>query len=34
MAKIYFDLIQLGLWEIDNVPIRWRSDVQAMLDEE
>jgi hypothetical protein len=24
----------LGLWEIENVPIRWRSDVQAMLDEE
>ena len=34
MAKIYFDLIKSGLWEIDNVPIRWRSDVQAMLDEE
>ena len=34
MAKIYFDLIQVGLWEIENVPIRWRSDVQAMLDEE
>lgn len=32
MAKIYFDLIQAGLWEIGNVPIRWRDEVQAMID--
>lgn len=32
MAKIYFDLIQAGLWEIGNVPARWKDDVQAMLD--
>lgn len=32
MAKIYYDLINKGLWAIENVPTRWRSDVQAMLD--
>mgnify|MGYP000934293650 CR=1 FL=1 len=32
MAKIYFDLIHLGLWEIGNVPLRWRDEVQDMID--
>ncbi|WP_202187002.1 CD1375 family protein [Peribacillus simplex] len=31
MAKIYYDLIQLGLRKIENVPLQWRSDVQEML---
>lgn len=32
MAKIYFNLISVGQWEISNVPARWKSDVQALLD--
>lgn len=32
MAKIYYDLIKKGLWEIENVPTRWRDEVQSMLD--
>ncbi|MDR4926541.1 MULTISPECIES: CD1375 family protein [Bacillaceae] len=31
MAKIYYDLIKLGLRKIENVPLQWRSDVQEML---
>ncbi|MFC4305813.1 CD1375 family protein [Cohnella boryungensis] len=32
MAKIYYELIQKGLKAIDDVPIRWRADVQVLLD--
>jgi hypothetical protein len=32
MAKIYYDLILKGLRTIDDVPLRWRAKVQAMLD--
>lgn len=32
MAKIYYNLITVGQWSIDNVPTRWREDVQALLD--
>ncbi len=32
MAKIYYDLIKAGLRTIDEVPIRWRDDVQNMID--
>ena len=32
MVKIYFDLIQAGLWQVENVPIRWRAEVRAMID--
>ncbi|WP_441908751.1 CD1375 family protein [Paenibacillus sp. MCAF9] len=32
MAKIYFDLIQKDLKTIEDVPQRWRSDVQSLLD--
>ncbi|WP_281173016.1 CD1375 family protein [Cohnella panacarvi] len=32
MAKIYYDLITAGQWQIENVPIRWRSAVQTLLD--
>ena len=31
MDKIYYDLITKGLWEIENVPTRWRDAVQALL---
>ncbi len=33
MAKIYYDLIKAGLRTIDEVPIRWRSAVQVMVEE-
>lgn len=32
MVKVYYDLIKVGQWQIENVPVRWRADVQAMLD--
>jgi len=32
MAQIYYDLIKAGLKTIDDVPTRWRADVQALLD--
>jgi hypothetical protein len=32
MAKIYYDLIKLGLRQIDDVPLRWRDEVQTLLD--
>lgn len=32
MAKIYYNLIKAGRWEIDNVPATWKSSTQALLD--
>ena len=32
MAKIYYDLIKRGLKTIEDVPERWREEVQRMLD--
>ena len=32
MAKVYYDLIKAGLRTIDDVPARWRDDVQMMLE--
>lgn len=32
MVKVYYDLINKGLWKIENVPMVWRIDAQAMLD--
>lgn len=34
MAKIYYDLIKKGLKTIDDVPAKWREEVQRMLDED
>ena len=34
MAQIYYNLIKKGLRTIEQVPIRWRADVQALLDAE
>lgn len=31
MAKIYFDLIKKNLKTIDNVPLRWKGQVQELL---
>ena len=33
MAKIYFNLIKADQWSIDNVPSRWRADVQALINQ-
>lgn len=32
MVKLYYDLIHKGLRSIDDVPMLWRADVQALLD--
>ena len=32
MAQIYYNLIKKGLRTIDDVPLKWRDEVQAMLD--
>ena len=32
MAKIYYNRIKAGKWTIEEVPKRWRAEVQAMLD--
>ena len=34
MAQIYYNLIQKGMKTIDDVPLKWREDVQAMIDAE
>ena len=34
MAQIYYNLIKKGLKTIDDVPLRWRDEVRAMLDAE
>ena len=34
MAKIYYNLIKKGKMTINEVPERWREEVQRMLDEE
>ena len=33
MAKVYAALIKKGLKTIDDVPLRWRDEVQALLEE-
>ncbi len=32
MAKIYYNRVKAGSWTIEQVPARWREEVQAMLD--
>ena len=32
MAQIYYNLIKKGLRTIEDVPPRWRDEVQALLD--
>lgn len=34
MAKIYYKRIKAGIMAIDDVPLRWREAVQALLDED
>ena len=34
MAQIYYNLIKKGLKTIEDVPLKWRAEVQAMLDAE
>ena len=33
MAKLYVDLIRKGLKTIDDAPLRWRDEVQALLED-
>ena len=32
MAQIYYNLIVKGLKTLDDVPLKWREEVQALLD--
>lgn len=32
MTKLYYNLIKANQWLIENVPVRWRTDVQTLLD--
>jgi hypothetical protein len=32
MAKLYYNLIRKGLKTIDDVPMTWKVEVQALLD--
>lgn len=34
MAQIYYNLIKAGLRTIEQVPLRWRAEVQALLEAE
>ena len=34
MAKLYYKRIKAGLMTIDEVPAKWRNQVQAMIDAE
>lgn len=34
MAKIYYNRIKAGIMTIEEVPARWRAEVQRMLDED
>ncbi len=31
MAKIYADLVKKGLWTLEQVPERWRAEVEILL---
>ena len=33
VSKLYVDLIRKGLKTIDDVPLRWRAEVRALLEE-
>lgn len=32
MAKIYYNRIKAGVITIDDVPVRWRSEVERLLE--
>lgn len=32
MAKIYYNLIKADMWTIERVPLRWKEQVQKLLD--
>ena len=32
MAQLYYNLIKKGLKTIDDVPVKWREEVRAMLE--
>lgn len=34
MAKIYYKRIKAGLMTIEDVPSKWKEEVQALLDKE
>ncbi len=34
MAQIYYNLIEAGLRTLEQVPLRWHAEVQALLEAE
>lgn len=34
MAQLYYDLIKKGLKTLEDVPLRWRDEVAALLEED
>lgn len=32
IAKVFYDLIKANTWKLEDVPLRWREEVQALLD--
>lgn len=34
MVNVYYRLVKMGTWTIEQVPSLWREDVQAKLDAE
>lgn len=34
MAKIYYNRVKAGKWTIEDVPERWRDEVQKLIDAE
>lgn len=32
MAKVYFSLVKAGSWKLEDVPERWRPEVEKMLE--
>lgn len=32
MARIYYNLMKVGQWTIENVPVRWKDEVITLLE--
>ena len=34
MAKVYFNLIKDGKWTLEDVPAKWRAEVEKLIEED
>ena len=32
MVNVYYRLVKSGAWTVESVPLRWRDEVQALVD--